>query len=171
MKILEKESIQQLLSIIPPHPATAILHISDSGEQFSKALSDFVQDREYEYQLNITDKDFYSQIKKLSIENNLCKVKLMNYNQRRYVTMSKMYDFVFVTASIPKEFELDFIKKIHIHMKNGANIIIFLPKNDIKSKYRWFEHLDNALFVAMNSIDIFENYEIIIAKKMHGWGN
>jgi len=171
MKNLEPKAIEQLLSIIPNHPATAILHISDGGDEFCDKLKDFTAQNDYEYRLNITDRDFFEK-KKIEYESyNWCKVNLMRYEQRRYVTMAKMYDFVFVTANVPESNQEEFVKRINSHMKNGANIILFLPKGDIKSKYKWYEYLDEALFVATNSIDIFKNYEIVISKKMHGWGN
>lgn len=171
MKNLEIEAIEQLLSIIQNHPAMRIMHISDGGEQFCNTLKDFTEQREYEYQLNITNDTFYHKIKELYSDNEWCNVQPMKYEQRRYANMAKQYDFVFVSASIPNGIEEDFAKKIHTHIKNAGNIILFLSKDDIESKYKWFRYLEEALFVAINSIDMFENYEIIIAKKMHGWGN
>jgi len=171
MKNLETEAIEQILSIIPNHPAMRIMHISEGGEQFCDALKDFTEQREYEYQLNITNDIFYYKIKELYSDNEWCNIKQMDYKQRKYVNMAKQYDFVFVTASISNGVEEDFAKKIHSHIKNAGNLIMFLPKDDIESKYKWFRYLEESLFVAINSIDIFENYEIVIAKKMHGWGN
>jgi len=35
---------------------------------------------------------------------------------------------------------------------------------------RWQQVLEENYFVATNTIDMFEEYEILISKKMHGWG-
>jgi len=170
MKKLESKAIEQLLSIIPNHPATRILHISSGGEEFCKALDEFTREREFEYQLNVVDEDFYLRAKELFEDSPNFVVKKMDYNQRRYTTMAKLYDFVFVTATVPTQIEEEFVKKVHSLIKNGGNIILFLPKDDKASKYRWFQTLEENFYVATNSIDIFDNYEIVIAKKMHGWG-
>ena len=170
MKNLEPKRIEQLLSIIPQHPATRIMHISQSGVQLSDALANFAIDREYEFLLNITNDIFYEEIKDRYSDNNECRVKKLNLNQRRYVSMAKMYDYIFVTASISDNIQEQFSKTIHGHIKNAGNIIIFLPKNDLRVLDSWQQILEENYFVATNTIDIFENYEVLISKKMHGWG-
>ncbi len=170
MKNLEPKRVEQLLSIIPQHPATRIMQISQGGLQLSDALSSFVRDRDYEFLLNITNDIFYEEIKDRYIETMDTKVKKLKLQQRRYVSMAKMYDFVFVTAIISDEIQEQFAKTIHGHIKNAGNIIIFLPKNDLKVLDNWRQTLEDNYFVATNTIDIFDKYEILISKKMHGWG-
>jgi len=170
MKNLEPKRVEQLLSIIPNHPATRIMQISQQGMQLSDALASLATEREYEFLLNITNDIFYEEIKERYPNNPECKVKKLRLNQRRYVSMAKMYDFVFVTASIPDEIQEQFAKTIHGHIKNAGNIIIFLPKNSLKILDTWRQILEENYFVASNTIDLFDEYEILISKKMHGWG-
>lgn len=96
----------------------------------------------------------------------LCHVKKINLEQRVYAPMAKLYDFIFVTADIPESIQNMFVQKIHLHIKSSGNLILFLPKNDTLLLQRWYEDLQEHLYVAMNSID----NEIFIARKMHGWG-
>ena len=169
MKKLESKKIEQLLSIIPEHPATRIMYISHNDLQLSDTLANFVKDRDYELLLNITDDIFYEEIKDRYKDKSTI-VKKMNFQQRRYVSMAKLYDYIFVSSNVPDELQEQFAKSIHSHIKNAGNIILFLPKNDLRVLDTWQQVLDENYFVATNSIDIFENYEILISKKMHGWG-
>jgi hypothetical protein len=170
MRSLEKKSIEQIISIIPNHPATRILHISDGGEELSLELKEFAKRRDFEYLLNITNDIFYHKVKDRYSDGANCIVHKMRFEQRRYVNMAKQFDFLFVTAKIPNDFREEFLKRVHSHIKNAGNIILFLPKEDLEIKEQYLKSLEDTLFVAINSIDMFKNYEIIVAKKMHGWG-
>jgi len=44
-------------------------------------------------------------------------------------------------------------------------------KKENSDPYSILHILENADFRAMNQIDIFENYHLVMAKKMHMWGN
>jgi len=54
-------------------------------------------------------------------------------------------------------------------LKNATEIIIITNKNDnfISKAYELLETQD---FRATNKIDIFEDYDLVVAKKMHMWG-
>jgi hypothetical protein len=169
MKNLESKRIEQLLSIIPEHPALRIMHISQSGTQLSDALATLVKQREYEFLLNITNDIFYEEINsRYSDESS--SVKKMKFEQRRYVSMAKTYDYIFVTSDVPVEMQEQFAKTIHGHIKNAGNIILFLEKNNLKVLDSWRQILEENYYVATNTIDLFKEYEIVISKKMHGWG-
>ena len=169
MKNLESKRIEQLLSIIPEHPAMRIMHISQSGKQLSDALASLAKEKEYEFLLNVTNEEYYEEIKE-NYSDDLCSVKKIKFDQRRYATMARLYDYVFVTAEVPNELQEQFAKTIHGHIKNAGNIILFLEKNSLKVLDRWRQILEENYFVASNTIDLFEEYEILISKKMHGWG-
>lgn len=171
MKALEPTAIEQLLSIIPNHPATRIMHISDGGDEvLCERFKNFVMEHDYDYLLNIANETFYTQMRDQFEDVSSCNIKKINLQQRVYAPMAKLYDFVFVTATLPESVQNTFIQKIHLHIKSSGNIILFLPKNERTLLRRYYEDLEEHLYVAMNTIDIFENYEILIARKMHGWG-
>ena len=84
----------------------------------------------------------------------------------------KQYDFLFVTSTVPEANRDDFLKRTRKIILNAGNIVVFVPKNDYTQRYNWIEHLEENYYVATNTIhDLFENYDIIISKKMHGWGD
>jgi phospholipid N-methyltransferase len=170
MKNLESKQIEQLLSIIPNHPALRIMHISQSGTELSDALLALVKQQEYELLLNIIDEDFYEESLNRYRDTDLCSVKKMKFEQRAYVSKAKMYDYIFVTANIPLELQEQFAKTVHGHIKNAGNIILFLEKDNLKVLDSWRQILEENYYVATNTIDLFKEYEIVISKKMHGWG-
>jgi hypothetical protein len=169
MKNLESKQIEQLLSIIPDHPALRIMHISQSGTALSDALATLVEKREYEFLLNVTDDTFYDEALN-RYNDDACSVKKMKFEQKRYVTMAKTYDYIFVTADVPLEMQEQFAKTIHGHIKNAGNIILFLEKGNLRVLDGWRQTLEENYYVATNTIDLFKEYEIVISKKMHGWG-
>jgi len=170
MKNLETKSIRQLLEIIPNHPGLRLSQFTDGGELFSDALSKLCIEREHEYQLNVLNEEFYPKAIELYADKELSSVKKIKWEQRRYASPAKQYDFLFITADIPKEHRKPFAKTIHSHIKSAGHLVLFLEKNNQKNIEEWYSFLEEYLFVAMNTIDLFENYEIFIAKKMHGWG-
>ena len=170
MKKLETKSITQLLEIIPNHPGLRMSQFSDGGEAFSDALSNLCLEREHEYQLNVLDEIFFIKAKELYGKNSLSIVKRIKWEQRRYSSLAKQYDVLFVTATVPDEHCKFFAKNIHSHIKSSGHLVLFLEKNNQENSDKWKLFLEEYLFVAISTIDMFENYDILIAKKMHGWG-
>ena len=170
MKQLEEEKIDQLLGIINLYPAIRIMHFSDGSHLLSKKISRLCEENDYEYQLNCTSDIFYQKSALKYADTDLVKVKYINLEQPRYAIQAKMYDYLFVTSDIPDEEKLSFLKKTYGVIKNAGNIIIFVPKGDYSQILLWTQLLEDNNFVATNTLDIFSNYDVIISKKMHGWG-
>ena len=171
MKNIEQDKLEKLLEIITPYPALRIAHFTDSGEMMTEVLSDFCQNREYEYQINCTDNTFFDFM--TNKYKNIESVKTIKFSleRPRYMIQGKMYEYIFVTPTITEEMRSDFIKKVHAVIKNSGNILIFLPKGSYEERYSWVELLEEHYYVASNTIDdLFENYDVLISKKMHGWG-
>ncbi len=62
------------------------------------------------------------------------------------------------------------IKVMYKALENSANIIILEKKsNDNLEEIKTL--LDKTSFVAINDIDLFEDYNLITAKKLHMWGS
>ena len=62
------------------------------------------------------------------------------------------------------------LKIMYKALENSANIII-LEKISHNNVDEIKELLDKTSFVAINHIDLFEDYVIITAKKLHMWGS
>jgi len=62
------------------------------------------------------------------------------------------------------------LKLAYKALENSANIII-LEKKSNENLDEIKELLDNTSFVAINNIDLFDEYHLITAKKLHMWGS
>jgi phospholipid N-methyltransferase len=171
MKNLEKNQLDLLLSIIGSNPSQRIAHFTDGGTQLISALHSYCLPKEYLYQINCINNIFYENIVKEYENSNFTKVKKFPLQRKSYMTQGKQYDYIFISNSINNEDRNEFLKKVHNIILNAGNIIIFIKKDNLKERDEWTQLLEDNYFVATNTIsDMFENYDIIISKKMHGWG-
>ena len=171
MKKLQANEIEQLLEIISKHPRLRIAHFSDGGEVFINTLNQLSVEQGYEYQLHVLDEQLHQEVKANLPINEISNIKRIKWEQNRYASPALQYDLLFVTASIPNDYKEAFSKKIYSHIKSAGEIILFLEKNDRINSDEWRIFLEEYLFVAINiECNIFENYDILIARKMHGWG-
>ena len=172
MKNIEKEKLETLLKIIGSNPSQRIVHFTDGGETFIDTLFDYCSPKEYLYQINCTDSSSFKNISETFKESTIAKVRELPVERKSYMMQGKQYDFLFVTSTVTEANRDDFLKKTHKIILNAGNIVIFVPKNDYAQRYNWIELLEENYYVATNTIDdLFENYDVIISKKMHGWGN
>ncbi|MCB4764991.1 MAG: hypothetical protein LGB73_04015 [Sulfurovum sp.] len=171
MKMIEKEKLNQLLTIIPNYPMIRLLHFAESGIDMPKILDHFVSQKHYEYQLNCTDKNYFTLINMHLDNTKHTKLQFFSLDRPRYIQQGKLYDFVFVTSIIEEEKQETFLQKLHPLIKNGGNILLFLPKKDYSQRFEWMRLMEKNYYVASNTIDnLFLHYDLLISKKMHGWG-
>jgi len=171
MKNLEKDQVKILLNIIGSNPSLQIAHFTQSGETLIEMLNDYCQTRDYLYQINTVDADFYKKMSEKFSNADTTVVKHFPLARRSYMMQGRQYDFLFVTAVIAKEIRSDFLKRTHQIIRNAGNIIIFIPKGDLHERNSWTSLLEEHNYVATSTInDMFTYYDVIISKKMHGWG-
>ncbi len=171
MKPINKKKLDQLLTIIPDHPEVRLLHFADSGLDMPLHLQRFSKEKGYEYQINCTEQAYFSYIEKQLDRSNHTKTRYFALTRPRYIQQGKLYDFVFVTSVIAPDTREAFLQRLHPIIKNGGNILLFLPKGDHTQRFEWMRLLEENYYVASNTIDdLFEHYDLLISKKMHGWG-
>ena len=171
MEKIEKTKLGQLLQIVPDHPMIRIAHFADSGEWMTEVLADFCHEKGYEYQINCTDADFYEKTKEKYRNSENVRTVKFPLQRPRYMMQAKIYDFLFVTSEIDADMREAFVTRCHPIIKNAGNILIFLPKGEREERYDWMRLLEEHYYVATNTIDdMFEHYDVLISKKMHGWG-
>jgi len=171
MQNIEKEKLDQLLAIINPAPALRLAHFSEGGEEMVDYLRTFCIQNSYEYQINCTNPSFYTTISTKYAK--VPAIKSINFNLSRpkYMIQGKLYDYIFVTSTIPDPERGSFLKKVHEIIKNSGLILIFLPKGKRIQHYEWMALLEEHYYVASSIIDdLFSHYDLLISKKMHGWG-
>ncbi len=170
MKNLEKEKLKTLLSIIKENPSLDIAHFTDQDSPLVELLNDYTRQHGYGYQLNLLDNAIEEPMSQ-RYKSSSTKVNFFHLQRKSYLIQAKQYDFVFVTANIEEEIESDFLKRLHQVIRNAGNLIVFIKKEDYMLRYRWIELLEEHNYVATNTIDnLCNDYDIVITKKMHGWG-
>lgn len=102
------------------------------------------------------------------------KVDLINFIDEKSARLrSSARDFEYIILSdilshCPNKDKI--LKIMYKALENSANIII-LEKKSHKNTQEIKELLDKTSFVAINDIDLFEEYTLITAKKLHMWGS
>lgn len=172
MKPVELDKLEQLLPIIGPYPSTSVAHFSDMNIEVSHAIHTFCRQKNYTYQLNCTDHSFYADAVKSFTGNSDIRIIDFGLDRPRYLIQGKTYEYIFVTVDLPDDQRDDFLKKTHEILRNAGNILLFLPKMTDAQRYQWEKLLEENYYVATNTInDLFESYDLLISKKMHGWGD
>lgn len=168
MKNITKKEIQELLTIIPRnYPSLDIFHLTNNCNGLCQELYEFCQSQGYGYDLSTPDADCFKYIS----ETTEFKPHKFDFNRNRYNRLSRLYDFVFISLNLEDIEDIEtFYKKLYPISKNAGTAIFIVDKDyDLRA----FENLlIEKNYVAVNPIvDTFENYKIMSAQKMHGWGN
>jgi 2-polyprenyl-3-methyl-5-hydroxy-6-metoxy-1,4-benzoquinol methylase len=94
-------------------------------------------------------------------------VNEFEFEQKRYNKHAIQYDFVFICAKIEHRSDiLEIANKTYRVLKNAGHVFILSPKESTRKLSQFFE---DSNFVAINPIPLNSEYDIISAKKMHGW--
>ncbi|SFZ98859.1 hypothetical protein MNB_SV-5-105 [hydrothermal vent metagenome] len=171
MKKIEQNRLNELLKIINIYPEIRIAHFSDGGDELIQYINDFCMKNNYEYQVNCTDPDFYEHLSPKYEDRD--KTRILNFNIARpsYIMQGKKYDYVFLSNTTDDDFRGTFLKRVHAIIKNAGNIIIFTLKGGYIERDKWIAELEEQYYVSSSIIsDMFENYDVIVSRKMHGWG-
>ena len=144
-----EKSLELFSSLFDDVPNLAVLHINNGVDFLNPVIEDIVK-----------QSDGKLDFKNFSDEKSL-KLRVAP-REYEYIILGDILD------SCDNKIKL--LKMYYTAMENSANIIILVKKSqdnveEIKSL------LEETNFRATNDIDVFEDYMMITAKKMHMWGN
>ncbi len=168
MQKIKNKEIEELLSIIPRnYPQLDIFHLSNGCEGLCQALDLLTKEQGYHYDLMIADEAHYATLKASTD----LKVQAFDFKKSRYNRQARQYDFVFVQINLDKIEDIAlFYKKLYAISKNASKVLFIVDKSYDLLEFE--EELIAQNYVAVNAIEnTFENYHIMSAQKMHGWGN
>jgi hypothetical protein len=160
--------IDQLIDIIPDYPALRIMHFVDRESLLSDKLAALTDMQDYEYLILSLDDTIADVLSQRHTFHEHIKTKRVTHTQARYHIQAKMYDYVFVEATIPDPG--DFLKRVYASMKNAAMIFILSTVDSSDEIETWRRATEEHYFVAFNTFELTDSIRIISAKKMHGWG-
>jgi len=151
------------------YPNQQILHITDCKTDLHEYLFDMTKERGFEYDLRHTI-DTPPSMSDVQMHPAFSSERL-DLKRRAYNKHARLYEYVFVTVdeeSIADDLE-EMLKKIFRIMKNSG-VLVFLLKKRGPLEDEIDKVLEEGYFVAVNHIDIFDDFDVVNARKMHGWG-
>jgi len=143
------KELELFSSLFESHPNISILNIHNRCDDIKVGLENIVN----------------------SIGGTLKYKDINDIDQKRFRLTAREYEYVVVCDCLDKIEDMKrFIDQIYHSLENSAQIIL-IGKKEKSDPYSMLQILEEADFRAMNQIDIFENYHLVMAKKMHMWGN
>lgn len=106
-----------------------------------------------------------------SLEGNIELIQFTDEKSARLRASARDYEYIILSNILsfcPNRDKI--IKIMYKALENSANIII-LEKKSNENLEELKILLDKTSFVAINNIDLFEDYNLITAKKLHMWGS
>ena len=172
MKRLEQDKVEQLLQIIQNKPGQRIVHFSDASSVLTKSLSDLCKQQDSAYHLYCTNDAFYDQcITEYEGEEHIRIVKF-NLRRPRYLMQGIEFDYLIASLDFEEEDKAEFLGKCYPIIRTGGNIMIIIPNSSYEERDEWSDILVEQYYVSTSIMDdLFEEYDVIVSKRMHGWGN
>lgn len=169
MKNLEQDKVEQLLHIIRDKPGQRIVHFSDGSHILTRSLSKWCKQHHSHYYLYSTKSAFYDKsVTKYANQSHTHIVKF-NLNRPTYMIQDIQYDYLIATVDLTQEDKALFLEKCYPIIKIGGSIIVLIPKSTYVQRDEWRDILTVQYYVSTNIIDdLFEEYDVIVAKRMHG---
>lgn len=147
--MIETREVELFQTLFQKTPNSAFLHINNNCIDIQTILDSFTKS----INATLTYKDFD------------------NLNIERFRLTARDFEYVIVSNCLAHIQQKDkFIKEVYHSLENSANIILIEEKNN-NNLLEMLDILDRNDFRATNSIDIFDHYNLTMAKKMHMWGN
>jgi hypothetical protein len=172
MKTLDTKQAEQLLEIIQSKPGQRIVHFSAEEYGLSKILHQFSQENDNNYYLYCTEKTFYETAKETyQGESN---IRVVNFNtlRPRYMIQGIEYDYLIAELDFTQEDKAVFLEKCYPIIRTGGNIILLIPNSSTQIRDEWQSVLEEQYYVSVNIINnIFDDFDVIVARRMHGWGD
>jgi phospholipid N-methyltransferase len=172
MKSIELNQVEQLLQIIQKKPTQRIVHFTDSAHPLTPMLLNFCQNQENDYYLYCTEEHSYEEMK--NTYNNADYMHIVKFVLRRprYLIQAIEYDYLISTLDFTDTDKTEFLSKCYPIIRTGGNLIVIIPNANYDTRDEWRDILEEQYYVSVNIIDdIFDDCDIIVAKRMHGWGN
>ena len=136
--------ISPLFALIPNHPGIYISIIEDENFECIDEL------KQYANSINAT-----------------LHANEFNFEEKRYNKHAIQYDFLFICANIDRRKDmLEIANKTYRVLKNAGHVFVLSKK---ESTCRLNNVFEESNFVAINTISLDDEYDVISAKKMHGW--
>ena len=159
--------LKQFLELFNPLPGNQYLQVTTKPDETTTALSKIIKEVDGEFNLVVYDENDLD-IEELYPD---AKIKYIKDFSHPFRALPRTHDIV-----IFKDFfhlhqnQKAIIKIAYATLANTADIIIMQEKGtmDIESLKEFLTEME---FRSANEIDLLDGYDLVMAKKMHMWGN
>jgi hypothetical protein len=146
------QDLKQFLELFNPLPGNRYLHVTTAKNHISEVLNSMLKDLDGEFNLALYNNE------------NLDFTKPFN-------AIAREHDMVILQDVFQAHQNKSMILKIAYRTLANSAYIIILEKKGLMDIGITKEMLEEHEFRAPNAIDVLEGYDLIMAKKMHMWGN
>ena len=158
--------LTDFLKLFNPYPGNHYLQVTSSPDDTTKALDTLLQNVDGELSLVIYDENDIEKSKYPNI-----KTQHIKSFKQPFRAMPRDHDMVIFKDIFTQHKNQEMILKIaYTTLANTADIIIIEKKGSMDIE-KIKDMLDKFEFRAVNNIDIHPDYDLVMAKKMHMWGN
>ena len=150
--------ISPLFALIPNHPGIFIAIMEDESFDCVDELLQYTDSIEATLHVKSLSDKIYP--KTLHVEE-------FRFEQKSYNNHAVQYDFIFICANTDNISDtLSTANKLYRVLKNTGHVFVLSKK---ESPCRLTQILQESNFVALNTIDLNSQFDVVSAKKMHGW--
>ena len=159
------KATSEFLELIHLTPATRVLEISSHADDLSVALAEHLQTVEGEFHLQL-----YPGSHNIPTLDNVKSGEVKDFNSP-FRAIAREYSAIILRDVLDAhKFPDRIVKATYKSLLNATELIIVQKKGSMSIE-KMKEFLDTNEFRAANEIDIFEDYHVVVGKKMHMWGN
>jgi len=158
--------LDQFLELFNPLPGNHYLQVTTKPDATTLALQDIIKKVDGEFRVAI-----YAEDELVDERLSDAKVQFIKKFNTPFRALPRDNDIVIFKDILTQHENPELLLKIaYTTLANTADIIIMEPKGamDIEATKALLERFE---FRAPNSIDILDEYDLVMAKKMHMWGN
>jgi len=159
--------LKQFLELFNPLPGNHYLQVTTSADETTQALSELIKTVDGEFNLVIYDEN------EIEIAQHYPDAKIQHIKnfKQPFRALPRTHDIVvFKDIFHLHENQKGITKIAYATLANAADIIIMQKKGtmDIEALKEFLTEME---FRSANEIDVLPEYDLVMAKKMHMWGN
>lgn len=159
--------LTQFLDLFNPLPGNRYIQVTTGTDESTHALQKLMQEVEGEFTIAL----YAEETDALKAEFPDANIQFIRNFKLPFRALPREYDTVVLKDIFDKyENKAMILKTVYKTLANAAHIII-MEKKGVLDKVKMNELLDEYEFRAPNFIDVLDEYDLVMAKKMHMWGN
>ena len=162
---MERE-YEQFLQLFLPQPGYKVLDVTSHADELTRIIETRIQPYDGRLSLAMYPGEHEAWEYSKTIEAH----DIVSFG-KPFRALARDNDIVIIRDVLNRhEFPERILKIIYQTLANTGEIIIISKKGSVDIPLQ-LQMLEEFEFRAANSIDIFDKYDLVMAKKMHMWGN